>query len=140
MGSCFSTNGASSSNAQTNPLISSLESKKNQQIHQVTTEQQFNEIINAENHSQRLIVCDFYAIWCPPCSQIATVIDEWARSNYYQSNVLFVKIDVDQTNELSERFSIRVLPTFIFFKNGQEVTRLNGVDSSGLKNEIEKFK
>ena len=140
MGSCFSTKDASSSKARTSQLISSLESKKNKQVHEVTTEEQFNEIINAENHSQILIVCDFYAVWCPPCSQIASVIHDWAMNNYYQSNVLFVKIDVDQTNELSERFSIRVLPTFIFFKNGQEVTRLNGADSSGLKNEIEKFK
>lgn len=109
------------------------------QINEIMTEDQFNEIINNLDNKQILIVCDFYATWCPPCAQIAPVVHDWA-TNDYKINVIFLKIDVDQANDLSNRFSIHVLPTFILIKDGKELLRLSGTDISTLKREIDQNK
>lgn len=109
------------------------------EVHEVITEEQFNQITHDPENSQILIVCDFYAVWCPPCAQIAPTIHKWA-TNEYKANVIFLKIDVDQANDLSNRFSIHVLPTFVLLKEKKEILRLSGADATTLKKEIDKHK
>lgn len=108
-------------------------------IHEINTEDQFYQLINNKRNINLLIVCDFYASWCMPCLQIAPIIHTWAM-NDYKTNVIFMKINVDNNNELSNKFSIEVLPTIILFKQGKEIFRLTGTDSIKLKREIDKFK
>ena len=141
MGSCFShkQRGETQSNAKVDQSVILPSSNRYlNQLHEVTMEEQFNQIVNDSENNQILIVCDFYAIWCPPCSQIAPTVHKWA-TNDYRTNVIFIKIDVDQANDLSNRFSIHVLPTFVLLKEGKEILRLSGADSSTLKKEIDKY-
>lgn len=109
------------------------------QIHEITTPEQFDHIINHVDNAHVLIVCDFYAVWCPPCSQIAPIVHRWAMTEY-RTSVVFVKIDVDQCSDLSDRFSIHSLPTFVLLKGGKEISRLTGADASSVKRDIDKWK
>ena len=54
-------------------------------------------------------------------------------------SVFFCKVDVDKSQELSERYSVSAMPTFKFFRNGKVVSTLTGSDKTKLKAAIEKL-
>jgi len=62
------------------------------------------------------VVVDFWAEWCGPCRMIGPIIDELATE--YEGKVIIGKINVDENAEMSEEYSIRSIPTILFFKNG----------------------
>lgn len=79
-----------------------------------------------------LVVVDFYATWCGPCKMIAPQIEELAKT---ETTVLFLKVDVDDNEEVAEIYKIEAMPTFKFFKGGAEIpqTEMKGAN-------IQKFK
>jgi thioredoxin 1 len=142
MGSCYSRHVRSQTlltTATDQTFVHQTTHQHVNRIHEITTDEQLNEIINDQNHRQVLIVCDFYAVWCRPCSQIGQIIQQWASQDY-NTDAIFVKINVDHADELSKRFSIDILPTFVFYKNAQEIVRLVGADRIKLKQHIDKYK
>ena len=50
----------------------------------------------------------------------------------------FLKVDVDAAEEISEKYDIESMPTFIFFKKGKEIHRVVGANATELKAAIEK--
>ena len=56
-------------------------------------------------------------------------------SNEYQ-NIQFLKIDVDKMGQLSQEYGIQAMPTFVFIKNGKEVSRTKGADINAIINQI----
>nr|CAD7463041.1 unnamed protein product [Timema tahoe] len=67
----------------------------------------------------KLVVLDFYADWCGPCKMIAPILEEL---NNVEPNVVFIKINVDESEEIAEKFNITGMPTFIFIKNNKPVS------------------
>lgn len=49
----------------------------------------------------------------------------------------FIQIDVDECEELSIRFDISSMPTFVFLKNGQEVEKFSGANKGRLSETIQ---
>ncbi|CAG8732904.1 9664_t:CDS:2, partial [Dentiscutata heterogama] len=80
--------------------------------------------------SKKLTVVDFHATWCQPCHMIAPVFNELS-SKYRHAN--FAKVDVDQVQDVSETARVTSMPTFKFFKNGQEVAQLVGANANELR-------
>ena len=70
------------------------------------------------------VLVDFWATWCGPCKMIAPVVEEIANENAGKLKV--VKVDVDSNPEISMKFSIRSIPTIMFFKGGNVVEQLIG--------------
>lgn len=62
-----------------------------------------------------IVFVDFWAEWCAPCKQFASIYDKVA-SNY--ENVVFAKINIEQESELAETFQIRSIPYLMVFKEG----------------------
>ncbi|MCD7973571.1 MAG: thioredoxin [Candidatus Azobacteroides sp.] len=81
------------------------------------TEASFEEIIN----SGKPVMVDFWAEWCGPCRKIAPMIDE--LSEEYSEQITIGKINVEEEADLSEKYSIRSIPTLLFFKDGQLVDK-----------------
>jgi thioredoxin 1 len=63
------------------------------------------------------VVVDFWAEWCAPCRMLAPIIDEVAGE--YSGKVKFVKVNVDENPNLSQKYSVRGIPTLILFKHGE---------------------
>ena len=71
------------------------------------------------------VVVDFFATWCGPCKRLSPMLDELAGPRTNQ--IRFLKVDVDQSAQLAERFGVQGVPTLVFFRNGKEVDRLVGL-------------
>ncbi|CAH8556356.1 unnamed protein product [Schistosoma turkestanicum] len=80
-----------------------------------------------------IVVMDFYATWCGPCSDIAPVFKELSTK---YPNMKFVKIDVDKLGDLAQRYNIRSLPTFIFLRGTEQIDRITGGAAQKLRDKI----
>jgi thioredoxin 1 len=79
----------------------------------VTTDNFDSEVINADLP----VLVDFWAEWCGPCRMIAPVLEQIAAENAGKLKV--VKLNVDDNQEIAQRFAVRGIPTLIMFKNGE---------------------
>ena len=74
--------------------------------------------------SNKPVMVDFWAEWCPPCLTVAPVFEELADE--YCTKIKFAKLDIDDNQRLAGRYQIKGIPTFIVFVNGEEKLRLMG--------------
>jgi len=83
------------------------------------------------------VVVDFYADWCGPCKMVSPILEN--LSTEYQGRVGFVKVDVDDNQELSSKFGIMSIPTVIFFVGGKASDAIIGAVTAGeYRDKIEK--
>ena len=71
------------------------------------------------------VLVDFWAPWCGPCRRVTPLVEELAQQ--YAGRVKFVKIDVDQSQELAGGYGINSIPTLMIFKKGEVVDRFVGI-------------
>lgn len=83
-------------------------------------EQNFRELVL---DADRPVLVDFFATWCGPCRMMSPLVDRIAEEH---PEYRVCKIDVDEQNELAQRFEIMSIPTLIVFRNGQPVARQIG--------------
>lgn len=79
--------------------------------------QEFEAFCNANKH----VVVDCYTTWCGPCKAIAPWMEILATENRY---LQFVKVDIDQAEEIASFYNITSIPTFLFFRNGENQRHL----------------
>jgi thioredoxin 1 len=75
--------------------------------------------------SDRPVLVDFWAPWCPPCRALAPTIEELARS--YGDTARIGKLDVDQNPDRAASHGISSIPAVLVFQNGREVDRIVGL-------------
>jgi thioredoxin 1 len=82
------------------------------------------------------VFVDFYADWCGPCNMIAPTIE--ALSGEYAGKVKFVKINVDNNQQLATKYDILSIPTSMLFENGTVKDSLIGAyPASAYKQRID---
>lgn len=74
--------------------------------------------------SEDAVVVDFWAEWCPPCKMLGPVFDKVAQK--FEGRVKFVKVDVDQNQDVAMKYGVTTIPNLMFFKGGQVVDQSIG--------------
>jgi thioredoxin 1 len=79
----------------------------------------FDEIISKD----RLTLVDFWAEWCGPCKSMHPIFTRLAKK---YENIKFVRVNVDNNQNISMKFGVQSIPTFIMFKNGKPIDKMIG--------------
>ncbi len=73
------------------------------------------------------VFVDFWAEWCGPCRMVSPVVEELASE--YEGKVNFVKVNVDEANELASKYNVFSIPTLAIINKGQVVSQQVGAAS-----------
>jgi thioredoxin len=82
-----------------------------------------------------LTVVDFTASWCGPCQMIGP---KFILASEKYTTVNFIKVDVDECEDVAGACGISAMPTFQFYKDGKKVDDFCGADEGQLIQRIEK--
>ncbi|MGI9533095.1 thioredoxin [Lutimonas sp.] len=89
--------------------------------------------------TNQAVVIDFYADWCGPCNALSPTVEKLASE--FEGEVSIKKVNVDDHKALAHQFGVRSIPTLVYFSNGEEVNRSNGVLSENqLRAQIQQLK
>jgi len=97
-------------------------------VYAVTSMDDFNNQLTAAG--EKLVVVDFHATWCGPCKMIAPHLEEMSKT---MDDVVFLKVDVDDCEDIAAEYKITAMPTFIFMKSKKQVADLTGANIDKLK-------
>ena len=85
------------------------------------TDANFDEVVL---QSAKPVLVDFWAEWCGPCKMIAPHVEAIADS--YVGKVKVVQINIDENPKSPEKYSVRGIPTLLFFKDGKIIANKVG--------------
>lgn len=88
----------------------------------ITTENFENEVLKADQP----VLVDFWASWCGPCQMLLPVIEELAGE---VTDAKICKVNVDEQQQLAEKYGIMTIPTLAVFKDGKVSNKSVGVIS-----------
>jgi thioredoxin 1 len=77
--------------------------------------------------SDKPVLVDFWAEWCAPCRMVAPAVE--AIAEQYSDRAKVGKLNVDQNQNVTVRYSIRGIPTLLIFKGGQIQEQVVGATS-----------
>ena len=89
-------------------------------VYVINSAKEFDEFVE----SGKNVLVDFYADWCGPCKMQAPIVEAIAEEN---SDVVVAKLNVDDVEDVAERFNIVSIPTLLIFKGGKLVKNFVGV-------------
>ena len=75
--------------------------------------------------NDKLVVVDFWADWCQPCTIMAAYMN--FLSDEYADQLTVTALDVDENPQITEKYQVMGMPTVIFFRDGEEVDRVMGI-------------
>lgn len=94
----------------------------------------YKELINADP----VILVEFFATWCPHCQGMMPVVAQ--VKELLDGHAPVVQLDIDKNQAEADEASVRSVPTFIIYKNGQEMWRHSGeIDGEVLLSKVESY-
>jgi len=72
-----------------------------------------DEIVKANDK----VIFDFYADWCVPCKTMEPALEKIEE----ETDIVVVKVDVEEHGDLAELFGIQSIPTTIYYRDGEQI-------------------
>ena len=77
------------------------------------------------NNAQLPVIVDVYADWCGPCKSYAPIFEKRSKAMWKQAE--FYKINSEENPNFSTQYSVRGIPTTLFFNKGVLVKSQSGL-------------
>ena len=71
------------------------------------------------------VLVDFYATWCGPCKALTPIVEKLAGE--FEGKMKMGKLNIDEAPSSPSQFSVRAVPTLVFFKDGKAVETMVGL-------------
>lgn len=85
-----------------------------------------------------ITMVEFYATWCPHCHRMMPIVEQVKELTAGNANI--IQLDIDKNQEAAEAENVESVPTFIIYKNGNEVWRQSGeIDGEILLGKLNSF-
>uniref|UniRef100_A0A2P2JSD4 Thioredoxin H-type n=1 Tax=Rhizophora mucronata TaxID=61149 RepID=A0A2P2JSD4_RHIMU len=97
------------------------------------TVEAWNEQLEKNKESTKLVVVDFTASWCGPCRFISPFLAKLAKK---LPNVTILKVDVNELRTVAQEWGVEAMPTFMFLKEGKTVDKVVGARKDELQQKI----
>lgn len=97
--------------------------------------------VTAESYDRQVrdwpefLLAEFWARWCGYCRKIEPIVNALAANR--SGRLKIIRVDVDAEPVLSSRFTVKATPTFILYRNGMQLARLDGAPAEN--SELEKW-
>ncbi|KAM0273206.1 hypothetical protein ACHAQH_008396 [Verticillium albo-atrum] len=104
-------------------------------ITSVSSKAQFDELLKETPY----VVVDFYADWCGPCKQIAPLFQKLSETAAEIDSVKFLKVDTEANSDVASAHQVTALPTFMVFKNGKVLEKIQGADPRKLQAVVQRL-
>ena len=89
-----------------------------------------------EGSNDKVVIAKFTAAWCAPCKAITPTLEKLIEDN---NDVLVYTVDIDENPETAKLYSVRSIPTLIYFRNGYAVdTTVGNVTLATINKSVEK--
>ncbi|OWF51711.1 glutaredoxin-3-like [Mizuhopecten yessoensis] len=102
-------------------------------VREIVDVKSFEEVLNSSG--SQLVVAHFSAAWAPQCRQMNEVLEELSKDSQLAKSQ-FLKLEAEDLPELSEKYEIAAVPTFIFFKNKSKLDRIDGANAAELTKKV----
>ena len=91
----------------------------------MVVKKQFGSFQELLQNSPKPVLVDFYATWCGPCQMMSPILEQVGTQ--MRDRLQVVKIDTDRYPNIASQYAIQALPTMVLFRNGQPVSKIEGV-------------
>jgi thioredoxin 1 len=83
--------------------------------------------------SDSKVIVDFWAEWCGPCHAVAPVLDRIADDH----SLKIVKVNIDEEQELAQRYGVSSIPMMILFENGEpQASAIGAMPKGALERQL----
>jgi len=77
------------------------------------------------NYTDKLVLVDFFAVWCEPCSVLGPILDRVAE--HFKEKIVLMKANLDNIPLTAQKFGVERIPTVILFKGGKPINSFVGL-------------
>lgn len=88
-----------------------------------------DDTFDIEANASVAVLVDLWAPWCGPCRVVGPVVEELARD--YAGRLKVVKVNVDDSPAVAQRFQAFSIPTLVVIRDGRMVDRIVGAVPKG---------
>lgn len=86
-----------------------------------------------------VVLVEFYATWCPHCQRMMPVVEQLRKQIGDRAEI--IQLDIDKDSEAADEAGAQSVPTFIIYKDGNEVYRHVGeIPGNQLLSQLESIK
>ncbi|XP_069679287.1 glutaredoxin-3 [Periplaneta americana] len=97
----------------------------------ITEKSEFENTVSSND----LVVVHFYADWAAQCGPMNEVLEELVKQEEFE-NVKFAKCPAEDLPEVSLKYDVSSVPTFLLLRNGKLVDRVDGANAAELTKKI----
>jgi thioredoxin 1 len=77
--------------------------------------------------SDKLVLVDFFATWCEPCTMLAPILEKVAED--FKDKIILLKANLDDIPKTAGKYGVEKIPTVILFKSGKPISGFVGLAS-----------